>query len=77
MTAHGHAIEGHKIPPFPGLWETVEEWANRYTPREKTFIFVLTLTTLLGVGLVVYGFHEALQTLKTTNLPEYWTVKPF
>ncbi len=77
MRAHGDTIQGHEIVPFQGLWETVAEWANSQTPREKTFVFVVTLAALLGVGLLVYGFHEALQALDTANLPKYWSTKPF
>jgi|GEM_PF-3239762 len=77
MRAHGDTLQGHEVVPFQGLWETVAEWTNRKTPREQTFIFVATLTALLGVGLLIYGFHEALQAIETNHLPAYWSIKPF
>lgn len=77
MRTHGDTIQSHEVVPFQGLWETVAEWANSQTPREIAFISVVTLTALLGVGLLIYGFHEVLQTLETTHLPEYWSIKPF
>ena len=77
MTARGEVIGGHGVLPFHGLWATAKEWAERQSPRDMTFIFVVTLTAILGVGLTVYGFWDALQTLRMTNLPEYWSVKPF
>lgn len=77
MTARGEVIRGHGVLPSHGLWETAKEWAERQSPRDMTFIFLVTLTALLGVGLIVYGFCDAFQSLRMANLPEYWSVKPF
>ncbi len=77
MRAHGEALRGHGVLPFHGLWETAKEWAERQSPRDVTFLFVVTLTAILGVGLIVYGFWDAFQTLEMSNLPEYWSVQPF
>jgi hypothetical protein len=77
MTARGDVIRGQGVLPLHGVWDSAREWAERQSARDKTFIFLVTLVTILGVGLVVYGFYDALQTLRMANLPDYWSVKPF
>ena len=74
MTAHGHAIRSHEILPLHGLREAGKEGAERQSPRDKTFILLAALAAILGMGLIVYGSYEALQTIKMLNLPVYWPV---
>ena len=74
MTAHGRAIRSNEILPVHGLGEAGKDGAERQSLWDKTSIFLAALVAILGVGLIVYGFHEALQTLKMINLPVYWPV---
>jgi hypothetical protein len=77
MTAHGDVIRGHEVLPFYGLWQKAKEWSGSQSARDKTFLFVAALTAVLGLGLLIYGFHHAMHTLDMANLPQYWSVKPF
>lgn len=72
MTAHGDIIRGHEVFPVHGLREAGQDGAERQALRDKAFFFLAALAAILGVGLIVYGFHEALQTLETIKLPPYW-----
>jgi len=74
MTAHGDIIRSHEVFPVHGIREEGKDGAKTRSLGDKTFIFLAVLAAILGVGLVVYGFHEALQTLKMSNLPVYWPV---
>jgi NhaP-type Na+/H+ or K+/H+ antiporter len=77
MPAHGDTLRSHGSLPFQDSWEAAREWTRRHTRRELTFMFLVTLVAILGFGLVVYGFVEAMGTLKATQLPPYWSVRPF
>jgi hypothetical protein len=50
----------------------VQDGAERQSLWDKTFIFLAALAAILGVGMIVYGFHEVLQTLEMIHLPVYW-----
>lgn len=77
MTAHGDTLRSHGGLPFQDFLETAREWTQRHSARDMTFIFSVTLLAILGFGLVVYGLVDAFDTLKTTQLPPYWSVRPF
>ncbi len=74
MTAHGHAIRSHEVLPVHGLREAGKDGAERQSLWDKTFIFLAALAAILGVGMTVYGLHEALQTIEMIHLPVYWPV---
>jgi len=71
MTAHGDIIRSHEVFPVHGLREAERDGAEGQSLREKAFILLAALAVILGVGLIVYGFHEALETLQMGNLPPY------
>jgi hypothetical protein len=71
MTARGDIIRSHEVFPVHGLREAEKGGAERQPLRDKAFILLVALAVILGVGLIVYGFHEALETMEMGNLPPY------
>jgi hypothetical protein len=77
MKAHGRVMTGYRMRfPHPPR-KTLRRSTNRVFTRRNVTVAAVSVLALLLFGLMIWGFYESIETLKSVEFPSDLTLYLF
>ena len=77
MKAYGRVMQGYRLRFTLPASENLKAWSKRVFSRRNVTVAVASVLGLLLFGLVIWGFYQSIETLKSLEFPSDLTLYLF